>query len=57
MLFKKKYNIILNHKEILPGFFFNSIMDLVPGIYEVAKINKRKKIFEEIRVLDSGFVT
>jgi hypothetical protein len=57
MIFKKKYNIVLNHKEILPGFFFNSILDLVPGIYEVAKINKRKKIFEEIRVLDSGFVT
>lgn len=45
LLFKKKYNLVLNHKDILPGFFFNSIIELIPGSYEISKINKQRKIF------------
>jgi hypothetical protein len=46
LIFKRKYNIILNHKEIIPGFFFNSILELIPCKFDITKINKRKKIFE-----------
>ena len=45
LIFKRKYSIVLNHKEIIPGFFLNSIMQLIPAQYDISKINKNKKIF------------
>lgn len=54
--FKRKYNIVLNHKQIIPGFFFNSMLELIPCKFDIQKLNKNKKIFEEMRILESGFV-
>jgi hypothetical protein len=31
-------------------------MELIPGIYDMSKINKKKKIFEETKIIESGFV-
>lgn len=56
MLFKKKYNLVLNHKDILPGFFFNSLLELIPSSYDIGKINKNKRVFEETRVFEAGFI-
>ncbi len=35
---------MLNHKDILPGFFFNSILELIPGTYDIGKINKKGRV-------------
>jgi hypothetical protein len=56
LIFKRKFNIILNHKEIISGFFFNSILELIPCKIDVKRINKRKKIFEEMKIIESGFI-
>lgn len=56
LLFKKRYNLVLNHKDILPGFFFTSLLEIIPGSYDISKINKNKRLFEETRVFESGFL-
>jgi hypothetical protein len=56
LIFRKKYNLSLTQKELLPGFFFNSIMELIPATYDLTKINRRKYIFEEPKIIEPGFV-
>lgn len=40
----------------MPGFFLNSILELIPGRYDISKINKKKKLFEEMKIIDTGFL-
>jgi len=40
----------------LSGFFFNSLLEILPANYDVKKINKKKKIFEEAKIIEPGFV-
>lgn len=57
LIFKRRFNLVLNHKDILPGFFFNSILELIPGTYDIGKINKKGRvIFQTQNIIEPGFV-
>jgi hypothetical protein len=55
-MFKKKYNVTLIHKDLVPGFFLNSILQLIPGSYDITKLLKNKAIFQHAKIIEPGFV-
>lgn len=46
----------LVHKDLIPGFFLNSILELIPGSYDITKLNKAKGIFQSAKMIEPGFV-
>ena len=56
LLFKRKYNVSLSHQELLPKFFFRSLMELLPADYNIDKINMNRTIFKDKNIIERGFV-
>ncbi len=46
----------MSNNEIVAGFLLNSMMKLIPALYDIRKLNKNKKIFQEEGIISKGFV-
>lgn len=46
----------MNHKDILPEFFLNSLIHEFNGIYDLSKLNRNKTIFQDKNIIEIGFL-
>lgn len=55
--FRKKWGFSINTHEIIGPYFLSCLMTLIPARYDITKLNKNKKIFEETNIIGENFVT
>ena len=46
----------MSHHDIAGPFFLNSLMKLMPGKYDLTKLNDKKVFFKDEGILTKGFV-
>ncbi len=44
--FRKEYGIPMSKSDILGTFFINCLMKMIPGQYDLGKVNMNKTIFK-----------
>lgn len=54
--FRKEFNIPMSHHDISGPFFLSSLMKIIPGVYDLSKLNDKKIPFKDEAILNKGFV-
>lgn len=55
--FRKEYNSAMSNHDIVGSFFLNSMMKLIPGKYDLTKLNDQKVFFKDDSILAKGFIS
>jgi hypothetical protein len=46
----------MSNHDILGPFFLNCLMKILPGSYDISKINQKKTFFKDDDILAKGFI-
>lgn len=48
--------MVLNMRDIEPGFFLGSLMGMLNGEYDIGKLDKGKKLLQDRDIIHNGFL-
>lgn len=54
--FRKEYGIPMSNSDVLGPFFLNCLMKVIPGKYDLDRVNMKKVMFKEDDILGRGFI-
>ena len=46
----------MSNHDIIGPFFLNCLMKIIPGNYDVSKLNNKKVFFKDDSIIGKGFV-
>lgn len=54
--FRKEFNFAMSHHDLSGAFLLHTLTKLIPGVYDLTKLNDKKVFFRDDGIINKGFV-